>query len=132
MGLEALGPWALGVLGPEQMRYFANHMGKLPTTAVSEAKLASGDDEWQIEEFSDLCLALIKKNGDDKFRVLVEGLLESYEYKAKLHKIYWEGWALWLDYVCFTTLTFAFTVALIVLSATMRNISEPIDQTHAF
>ena len=121
---------SLGVLGPNQMRYFANHVGRLPKTKAGVEKAARNEEDWHIEEFSELCLALIKNVGDEKFRVLVEGLLESYEYKEKLHKIYWEGWALWWDYVCFTLLTLSYTVALVTLAGSMRQLEVPA-ATHA-
>ena len=121
---------SLGVLGPDQMRYFANHVGRLPKTKAGVEKAARNEEDWHIEEFSELCLALIKNVGDEKFRVLVEGLLESYEYKEKLHKIYWEGWALWWDYVCFTLLTLSYTVALVTLAGSMRQLEVPA-ATHA-
>ena len=78
-----------------------------------------------IEEFSELCLAIIREKGDEEFRVLVEGMIESYDHKAKLHKIYWMGWALWWDITCFIVLTVSYTIALLVLAGSMRAIAEP-------
>ena len=57
-----------------------------------------------IEEFSSLCLELIRMHGKEKFKVLVEGLLESYEHKKHLHRVYWHGWALWWDCMCAMTM----------------------------
>jgi hypothetical protein len=117
----------LGVLGPKEMMYFAHHMGKLPSSLQHTD--ANEDGLWSIEEFSRLCLELIKIHGDDKFRVLVEGLLESYAHKCQLHEVYWHGWALWMDYVCGFSLTTLYTIALAVLLSYIGRLPSPPDVT---
>lgn len=113
----------MGVLGPEQMQYFAHHMGKLPTGLLLRAD-DNEDGLWSIEEFSQLCVELIKMHGNDKFRILVEGLLESYAHKRQLHEVYWHGWALWLDYVMGISLTTLYSLALAVLFSFMGRLEE--------
>ena len=110
------------------MEYFAHHMGKLPREL--QATDGDGDGWWSIDEFSKLCLELIKLHGDEKFRVLVEGLLESYAHKMKLHHVYWEGWALWFDWVCLLTLPALYTLAMIVLGQYIRNMPDQASLDH--
>lgn len=100
----------VGEIGPRQMQYFAHHVGRLPRELQAE-----DDTMWKIEEFSQLCLRLIDMHGDEKFRVLVEGLFDSYAHKLKLHAVYWEGWAMWTDFVSIFTLYTLYSIALLVL-----------------
>jgi len=113
----------LGVLGPAQLEYFAHHMGRLPKDLAS-AHDENHDGLWSIEEFSTLCVALIKLHGDEKFKVLVEGLLESYEHRGRLFQVYWEGWALFWDFMCICILIPSYTLALFVLFYGMRDLTE--------
>ena len=85
---------------------------------------------WSIEEFSKLCTTLIRQYGNDQFRVLVEGLLESYSHKNKLHRVYWEGWALWFDFVCLLCLPVLYTIALVVIFQYQGAIPMPITPGH--
>ena len=68
--------------------------------------------------------------GDEKFRVLVEGLLESYAHKMKLHAVYWEGWALWMDYISLFTLPTLYTIALAVLFSWVHGMPDPPGNEH--
>ena len=113
----------VGEIGPSQMEYFAHHFGRLPTELQETDE--NRDGNWSIEEFSTLCLGLIKLHGNDKFRMLVEGLLESYAHKMKLHSVYWEGWSLWVDYVSLILLTSAYTISLWIVSGWMRSMPTP-------
>jgi len=103
----------VGEIGPRQMEYFAHHFGKLPNELQAHDEDSNG--LWSIEEFSQLCVGLIRLHGDDKFRMLVEGLFESYAHKTKLHTVFWEGWALWVDWVSLVFLTLSYSLVLAVL-----------------
>ena len=62
--------------------------------------------------------------------MLVEGLLESYSHKNKLHRVYWEGWALWFDFVCLLCLPVLYTIALVVIFQYQGAIPMPITPGH--
>lgn len=106
-----------------QMEYFAHHFGRLPKELRDTD--TNHDGYWSIEEFSHLCVRLIGIYGDVKFRMLVEGLLESYEHRIKLHHVYWHGWALWLDYVSLVLLPVAYTICLFAISSWMGEMNTP-------
>ena len=118
----------VGEIGPSQMEYFAHHFGRLPKELQETDE--NQDGLWSIGEFSQLCLRLIKIYGDEKFRVLVEGLLESYAHKMKLHRVYWEGWALWMDYISLFTLPTLYTIALAVLFSWVHRMPPPPGNEH--
>ena len=105
------------------MEYFAHHFGRLPKELRDTD--TNHDGYWSIEEFSHLCVRLIGIYGDVKFRMLVEGLLESYEHRIKLHHVYWHGWALWLDYVSLVLLPVAYTICLFAISSWMGEMNTP-------
>ena len=56
--------------------------------------------------------------------MLVEGLLESYAHKVKLHEVYWQGWALWMDLVSFAALVLMYSLVLVVLFGFVGSVPE--------
>lgn len=60
-----------------------------------------------------------------QFRILVEGLLESYAHKSKLHKVFWHGWALWFDYLMGSLLTLLYTLSIAILFGWMNELPAP-------
>jgi len=69
-------------------------------------------------------VALIRIHGDETFKVLVEGLLESYEHKKQLFQVHWEGWAVFWDWMCITVLIPSYTGALVILFYYSRVLDE--------
>ena len=43
----------------------------------------------------------------------------------KLHRVYWEGWALWMDYISLFTLPTLYTIALAVLFSWVHRMPPP-------
>ena len=101
------------LLGPEELEIFLHHMGNLSNYSTFSKSVY--EDSWTVEDFSSLCLAALTKHGEQRFGILLKGLIDTRTDEHLVEKIAWQRLGVRVDVICQRIFPIAYALCLVAL-----------------
>ena len=101
------------LLGPEELEIFLHHMGNLSNYSTFSKSVY--EDSWTVEDFSSLCLAALTKHGEQRFGILLKGLIDTRTDEHLVEKIAWQRLGVRVDGICQRIFPIAYALCLVAL-----------------